>query len=378
VSPPRPSGDRGKRRPSGDRGKGGPSGERGKGRPSGPQSGPKRSGPRSAPKGKPVAPRSNPTPSRAGAPARRGGAGKRPGTGPGAGSGARPGKGGASRRDPGQFTQPLGRGLGGTQVEGRHAVRELLLAGTRRTYEVILNAEVDRSEIVGDIIDLAAELRVPVTEVSRTRLDSISRTDAPQGVVARAAEVPEVSLSSLVDPAELTASGTGPAFLLALDGVTDPGNLGALLRIGECAGVSGVVLPKHRAVHVTPTVTKAAAGAVEYLPMALVGGLPTAIEEMKRAGVWVVGLDMDGSTSIHDLPVSTESVCLVLGAEGRGLSRLVRQRCDLVASIPLHGRLASLNVASAGAIASYEIARRRLATGSPAGDEGESAVETGG
>jgi len=376
VSPPRPSGDRGKRRPSGDRGKG---------RPSGPPSGPKGSGLRSAPKGKSVSPkgksvspRPKTTPSRPGAPGRRTGAGKRPGAGSGAGSGAGQGRGGASRRDPGQFTPPKERGLGGTQVEGRHAVRELLLAGTRRTYEVILNAEVDRSEIVGDIIDLAAELRVPVTEVSRTRLDSISRTDAPQGVVARAAEVPEVSLSSLVDPAELTARGTGPAFLLALDGVTDPGNLGALLRIGECAGVSGVVLPRHRAVHVTPTVTKAAAGAVEYLPMALVGGLPTAIEEMKRAGVWVVGLDMDGSTSIHDLPVSTESVCLVLGAEGRGLSRLVRQRCDLVASIPLHGRLASLNVASAGAIASYEIARRRSGTSNPAAPEGESAVEPGG
>ncbi|MFI5043777.1 MAG: 23S rRNA (guanosine(2251)-2'-O)-methyltransferase RlmB [Acidimicrobiales bacterium] len=376
MSPPRPSGDRGKRRPSGDRGKG---------RPSGPPSGPKGSGPRSAPKGKSVSPkgksvspRPKTTPSRPGAPGRRTGAGKRPGAGSGAGSGAGQGRGGASRRDPGQFTPPKERGLGGTQVEGRHAVRELLLAGTRRTYEVILNAEVDRSEIVGDIIDLAAELRVPVTEVSRTRLDSIARTDAPQGVVARAAEVPEVSLSSLVDPAELTASGNGPPFLLALDGVTDPGNLGALLRIGECAGVSGVVLPKHRAVHVTPTVTKAAAGAVEYLPMALVGGLPTAIEEMKRAGVWVVGLDMDGSTSIHDLPVSTESVCLVLGAEGRGLSRLVRQRCDLVASIPLHGRLASLNVASAGAIASYEIARRRSGTSNPPGHEGESAGRTGG
>ncbi len=233
-------------------------------------------------------------------------------------------------------------------------MRELLLAGDRRVFEILLSAEVDRGDIIGDIVTLAGELRVPVTEISRAKLDSMSRTDAPQGVVARAAEIPDVELDELCTP-----SDDGAPFLLAVDGVTDPGNLGALLRIGECAGVTGVVLPRHRAVHVTPTVTKSAAGAVEYLPMALVGGLPAAIESMKAAGVWVVGLDATGDTAVHDLPVAREGVCLVLGAEGKGLSRLVRQRCDLIASIPLHGRLASLNVASAGAVACYEIARRR-------------------
>ena len=259
-----------------------------------------------------------------------------------------------TRKDPGRTTAPKERGLGGTQVEGRHAVRELLLAGTRTTYEVFLNTEMDRADIVGDIVDLAGELRVPITEVSRSRLDSLSHTEAPQGVVARAAEVPQSSLDELCR----TVDGR-PPFLLALDGVTDPGNLGAVLRIAECAGVTGVVLPRHRAVHVTPTVTKTAAGAVEYLPMALVGGLPTAIERMKEAGVWVVGLDAAGSTTVHDLKFAGDAVCLVLGAEGKGLSRLAAQRCDLVVSIPLHGRLASLNVASAGAVACYEIARRR-------------------
>jgi 23S rRNA (guanosine2251-2'-O)-methyltransferase len=235
-------------------------------------------------------------------------------------------------------------------------VRELLLAGRRKVHEIVLSAEVERADIVGDIVELAAELRVPVTEVSRAKLDAASHTDAPQGVIARAAELPEASLEDLC-----AAGEQGPPFLLAVDGVTDPGNLGALLRIAECAGVTGVVLPKHRAVHVTPTVTKSAAGAVEYLPMALVGGLPTAIESMKVAGIWVVGLDAAGDTAVHDLTVAGDGVCLVLGAEGKGLSRLVRQRCDLIASIPLHGRLASLNVASAGAVACYEVARRRQA-----------------
>ena len=233
-------------------------------------------------------------------------------------------------------------------------MRELLLAGRRKVHEIVISSEVERAEIIGDILDLAAELRVTVNEVSRSKLDSLSHTDAPQGIIARAGELPETSLE------ELCESGPdGPPFLLAVDGVTDPGNLGALLRITECAGVSGVILPRHRAVHVTPTVTKTAAGAVEYLPMSLVGGLPTAIETMKAAGVWVVGLDAGGDTPVHDLRIADSGVCLVLGAEGKGLSRLVTQRCDLVASIPLHGRLASLNVASAGAVACYEIARRR-------------------
>lgn len=281
------------------------------------------------------------------------GAPPRGGARPGPGRPARPGGRGAGA-PPGR-ARSKERGLGGTQVEGRQAVRELLLAGRRKVYEIVLAADVDRAEILTDIVDLAAELRVPVTEVGRGKLDSLSHTDAPQGIIARAAELPETSLEELCEPQE-----GRPAFLLAVDGVTDPGNLGALLRIAECAGVTGVVLPKHRAVHVTPTAAKAAAGAIEYLPMALVGGLPTAIEAMKSAGVWTIGLDAGGETSIHDLGQwSDAGVCLVLGAEGRGLSRLVRLRCDLVASIPLHGRLASLNVASAGAVACYEIARRR-------------------
>lgn len=279
----------------------------------------------------------------------------------GAAAGRRPpsrGPGRGTRADSGRTAAPKQRGLGGTQVEGRQAVRELLLAGRRRVEEVFLNAELDRTDIVGDIVDLAAELRVRVTEVSRGRLDSISHTDAPQGVVARAAELPQTALHDLCGPVD-----GRPPFLLAVDGVTDPGNLGALLRIAECAGVTGVVLPRHRAVHVTPTVTKAAAGAVEYLRLSLVGGLPTAISDLREAGVWVVGLDAAGDTGIHDLPVATAAVCLVLGAEGKGLSRLAAQRCDLVASIPLHGHLSSLNVASAGAVACYEIARRRPSSG---------------
>jgi 23S rRNA (guanosine2251-2'-O)-methyltransferase len=258
-------------------------------------------------------------------------------------------------RQPGRPRPADRRDLGGDQVEGRQAVRELLLAGRRRTSEVLVANDLDRSPILDDILALAAEHRVPVRAVSRGRLDGVARTDAPQGVVARAQPLPEAGLDALARPV-----GRTPPFLVAVDGVTDPGNLGALLRAAECSGATGVVLPRHRAAHVTPAVTKAAAGAVEHLPIAVVPGLPAALARLKELGVWVVGLDAGGTQRLDRLPCATDPVALVFGAEGRGLARLVRDRCDLVASIPLRGRLASLNVAAAAAIACYEVARQRV------------------
>ena len=133
------------------------------------------------------------------------------------------------------------------------------------------------------------------------------------------------------------AAEPAPPFLVAVDGVTDPGNLGALLRSAECAGVTGVVLPRHRAVHVTPTVTKAAAGAIEHLPIAVVGGLPTALQQLSSAACGWSASTATRSTGLWDLPAADGPIALVLGAEGTGLSRLVRQRCDEVVRIPLPG-----------------------------------------
>jgi 23S rRNA (guanosine2251-2'-O)-methyltransferase len=277
---------------------------------------------------------------------RPGGASRAAGRGPA--SGRRTGDPLSTRR-----TGP--KGLGGDQVEGRQAVRELLLAGTRRVREVWIAADQDDSAVLDDIAELAQSVGVPVQDVTRTRLNSVARTESPQGVLARAAELPETDLEALV----ATPRGGPPPFLLATDGITDPGNLGALLRSAECAGVTGVVLPRHRAVHITPTVTKAAAGSIEYLRFALVGGLPTAIRALQDAGVWVVGLDAGGARPLFDLDVADRPIALVLGAEGAGLSRLVRERCDEVVSIPLGGQLGSLNVAAAGAVACFEVARRR-------------------
>jgi 23S rRNA (guanosine2251-2'-O)-methyltransferase len=267
----------------------------------------------------------------------------------------RPGGSGGRGGDPLSTRRTGPKGLGGDQVEGRQAVRELLLAGTRRVREVWIAADQDDSAVLDDIAELAQSVGVPVQDVTRTKLHSVARTESPQGVLARAGELPETDLDELVG----TPKGGPPPFLLATDGITDPGNLGALLRSAECAGVTGVVLPRHRAVHITPTVTKAAAGSIEYLRFALVGGLPTAIRHLQEAGVWVVGLDAGGARPLFDLEVADRPIALVLGAEGAGLSRLVRERCDEVVSIPLGGQLGSLNVAAAGAVACFEVARRR-------------------
>lgn len=248
------------------------------------------------------------------------------------------------------------RGLGGEQVEGRQAVRELLLGGRRRVRDIWLVEDVDDSPIIGDILELATEQRVAIKRVTRNQLDAAARSEAPQGVLAHAAPLPESDLDALCR----RGRDGRPPFLLALDGITDPQNVGALLRSAECAGVSGVLLPRHRAAHVTPTVAKAAAGAVEHLDMALVSGMPAALARAKELGVWVVGLDGAGDVRLFDLTVATEPVCLVLGAEGSGLGRLTRQRCDVVAAIPLAGALGSLNVSAAGALACFEVARRRI------------------
>lgn len=244
-------------------------------------------------------------------------------------------------------------GVGGAQVEGRQAVRELLVAGRRKVREVVVSTDRRDAPVLDDIFDLAGQLHVPVRELGRAKLNALARTEGHQGVIATAAPLPESDLDDLLAEADPLP------FLLAADGVTDPGNLGALLRTAECAGVTGVVLPRHRAVHVTPAVTKAAAGAIEHLRFTLVGGLPAALSRATDQGALVIGLDMGGPVSLHALPPVDRPVVVVVGSEGRGLGRLVRERCEVVASIPMRGATESLNVSVAGALALYEVVRLR-------------------
>ena len=301
------------------------------------------------------------TSGRAGAPRAGNPAASRTGRGSGA-----PGRDGTSRtgagrrgaggdRDRPAKRNAEGAGLGGEQVEGRQAVRELLSANRRPVNSLLMAEGMDQAAILNEIEGLATKRRVKVSYVSRRRIDLVARTEGAQGVVALARPVEGTSLEKLCEPSR----GGRQPFLLVLDGITDPHNLGALLRSAECAGVTGIVLPRHRSAHLSPTVAKVAAGAIEYLPMALVAGVPTALQRLSTMGVWSVGLDGEAPSSLYELPLGKEPVALVLGSEGTGLAALTRKRCDALASIPQHGSLSSLNVATAGAIACFDIARRR-------------------
>jgi 23S rRNA (guanosine2251-2'-O)-methyltransferase len=233
----------------------------------------------------------------------------------------------------------------------------LLIAERRKVHEVWISAELEGDAGVADIVEIAAARRIPLLHVARAKLEREARSEAPQGVLAHAAEIPEADLGDLIGARGRAVS----PFLVAVDGVTDPGNLGAIIRTCDAAGVTGVLLPKHRAVHVTPTVAKSAAGAVEYVPMALVPGLPAALRQLTEHGIWIVGLDDAADRGLYDMgSLATEPICLVLGAEGAGLSRLVRERCDSIVGIPMAGHVSSLNVSAAAAVALYEVSRLRL------------------
>jgi 23S rRNA (guanosine2251-2'-O)-methyltransferase len=242
--------------------------------------------------------------------------------------------------------------LGGERVPGRRAVRELLVAGRRPVRRIWMARGQDSNPVLEEIVELASAASIPVDLVDAERVRTEAQVDAPQGIVAHAAPVPVQTLDQL-----LTLDSV---FLVAFDGVTDPRNLGAALRTAEAAGATGAVLPRHRGALLTPAAMKAAAGAAEHLPIAVVAGVAGALEHTARAGVWSVGLDEDGTTSVFELPVADAPIVLVLGAEGTGLSQLVKRRCDVVASIPLHGHIESLNVAAAAAVACFEVARHRV------------------
>jgi 23S rRNA (guanosine2251-2'-O)-methyltransferase len=234
-------------------------------------------------------------------------------------------------------------------------VLELLTVGRRTVRKILLAEDQDPSPQLDRIEELAARMRVPVETVPRARLDTQARTESPQGVVALARPVEPVALEDLCAP---TRSGA-PPFLLVAAGITDPRNLGALLRSAECSGVTGVVLPRHRSARLSPTVAKTAAGAIEHLPFAVVGGIPAALSVMTELGVWSIGLAGEAEQSLYDLPLGDGPIALVVGSEEKGLAPLVRRRCDAVVSIPQHGALPSLNVGVAGAVACFEVARQR-------------------
>jgi len=267
---------------------------------------------------------------------------------------ARAGSGGARQR---------GRESEATRtVHGIHPVRELLRASRPVLRISIADGRVG-GEALDEIVTLAARAQVPVGRVTGEELDVLAPGAVHQGVVALAPPFPLVDVARLLAHAE--ASGR-PPLLVAVDGVTDPHNLGSIARTAEAVGAHGLVLPDRRSAAITPTVEKAAAGALAHLPVAGVTNLVRTLEELGRAGVWSLGLDGDSPHLLEGHPLASGPAVLVVGAEGGGLGRLVRERCDALVSLPMRGHVGSLNASVAAGVALYTLlAARTRAAGDP-------------
>ena len=238
-------------------------------------------------------------------------------------------------------------------IEGRNAVIEALRAG--RAIDKIFIAKGDVDKTLGHIASRAREQGVVVVEADRRKLDFMSRTKAHQGVVALAAVRDYCEVADILAIAE--ERGEAP-FVIVCDEISDPHNLGAIIRTAECVGAHGVVIPKRRSAGLTAIVGKASAGAAEYMAIARVANIPSALKELKEAGLWVYGTAADGASPLWSTDL-TGPIALVIGSEGDGMGRLVRESCDFVLRLPMKGQLNSLNASAAAAVTMYEILRQR-------------------
>lgn len=235
---------------------------------------------------------------------------------------------------------------------GRNAVKELLNSG--RDIEKIYVQTGDREGSVNLLIGMAAERKIRIVDADKRKLDEMSHGERHQGIVAIAAGRDYSTVEDILAYAK--ERGERP-FLIILDGVEDPHNLGAVIRSAECCGAHGVIIPKRRAVGLTSTAVKASAGAAEYVRVAKVTNLASTIDELKEQGLWIFAADMGG-----DSYYKTDMTCaaaVVLGSEGFGISRLVKEKCDITVSIPLYGNVNSMNVSCAAAVIMAEVARQR-------------------
>ncbi len=237
-------------------------------------------------------------------------------------------------------------------VAGVHPVRELLRAGAP-VRRVVVDRERRSSGQVDDLLALATKAGVRVDEVDRDAVDELAEGQVHQGVVAVAPPFPYADLDRV-----LTGISGEKRLIVALDGITDPHNVGSIARTAEAVGAAALVVPARRASGVTPTVEKAAAGALAHLPVVRVTNLVRALKQAKDAGCWVVGLDAEGDVDVADCGLLDEPVVLVVGSEGDGLAHLTRVECDALVRLPMRGRVASLNASVAAAVAMYEVLGR--------------------
>ncbi len=239
-------------------------------------------------------------------------------------------------------------------IEGRNAVMEALRAGTAIDKIYLQKGETDKT--LGHIASKARAAGTVVVEADRRKLDAMSRTHAHQGVIALSAVREYATVEDILRAAE--AKGEAP-LLVVCDELSDPHNLGAVIRTAECAGAHGVIIPKRRSAGLTAVVAKTSAGAVAHVPVARVPNLPALLRELKDRGIWVFGTAADGATSLYDADLKGPAA-IVIGSEGGGMGRLVAESCDFLVSIPMRGKLNSLNASAAAAILLYEAVRQRL------------------
>jgi 23S rRNA (guanosine2251-2'-O)-methyltransferase len=243
-------------------------------------------------------------------------------------------------------------------IYGRQPVRETLRARRRRVFKLVLADGIKPTGIVGQILSLAESAGVPVQTINRRELDKLSGEANHQGLAAEVSGYPYVTLT---DPLDVARQAQVPAFLLLLDHIQDPQNLGSLLRTAEAVGIHGVVIPGRRAAGVTPAAVRASAGAAEHVRVAQVGNLVQAMGHLKEEGIWLAGLEALPAAQLYTEADLSGSLGLVVGSEGQGLARLVRERCDFLICLPMQGQVESLNAAVAGAVALYEARRQRTA-----------------
>ena len=236
-------------------------------------------------------------------------------------------------------------------VIGRNAVYELLQSG--RSVDKLFVAKGDRDGSIVKIVALALDRRIPVVEADRKKLDLMAMSTRHQGVIAMAAEREYVSLDDVIAYAE--ERGEEPIVAI-LDGVEDPHNLGAIIRSAECCGIHGIVIPKRRSVGLTPVVTKSSAGAIEHMAIAKVTNIAATVELLKKKGVWVFAAEAGGK-AYYDTDFDC-AVAIVLGSEGDGVSSIVKEKSDFITSIPMYGKVNSLNVSTAAAVILSEVARQ--------------------
>lgn len=238
-------------------------------------------------------------------------------------------------------------------IIGRNPVLEALRAG--RSIDTLFVARGERQGSIGKIIAMSRDAKIPVKEVDRQKLDFMSGNGHHQGVIARVAAHEYASIEDIFARAE---EKNEPPFIIVCDEISDPHNLGAIIRSAECAGAHGVIIPRRRSAELTYTVAKTAAGALEYVPVARVSNLATTLDDLKKRGVWVYGTDMKGEPWCEtDMKGPT---ALVIGSEGKGMGRLVREKCDFVVSLPMQGQIDSLNASVAAGIIMFEVRRQRL------------------